>query len=384
MRRNPGICIYSSIEFRSRFHMSQQLILRKFALFVLAILALILCAALWAQNGSQPTPPPQPQQQKPDTGGEAGGPGGNSGPIVVPKKPVDEAPPEAPKPRPVPKDTPQFSLSVDTTLVTVPVTVLTKDGHFVSTLNKDQFKVYEDGVPQTIQQFSKGEAPITAVLLVEFSHNPYVWNFMIDSLKASYYFVNSLKKEDWIAVVSYDMKPRMLVDFTQDRRAIMAGLSELRPETAGFSETNLYDALYDTIDRLNGVEGRKYIILVGSGCDSFSKLTLDKALKAVKGVKDTTIYAVSTGRYIRTMMEAQNQIKYLPCTHGSMVLGGPTEEATTRMDFLQADNTMTNFAKMTGGQAFFPIFEAQFPEVFRDIGGNIRNQYVIAYRPTNA
>src|SRR5947209_16587984 len=208
---------------------SSFILLKKAALPLLLALALVLTAAVWAQSGSQP-PQQQPQQQKPDTGGEAGGPTGSSSPIAVPKKSPDEAPPEAPKPKPLPKDTPQFSLSVDTTLVTVPVTVLTKDGHFISTLTKDQFKVYEDGVEQKIQQFSKGEAPITAVLLVEFSHNPYIWNFMIDSLKASYYFVNSLKKEDWVAVVEYDMQPHMLVDFTQDRRAIMAGLSQLRPE----------------------------------------------------------------------------------------------------------------------------------------------------------
>ena len=356
--------------------------LKLFTVTALLVAALALSGALWAQNPQSPQQPP-PQPQNPPPTGEAGGPGGNAGPVIVPKKNPDEAPPEAPRPAPRPKNTPQFSLSVDTTLVTVPVSVITKNGTFVPTLSRDNFKVYEDGVQQTITQFSKGEAPITAVLLVEFSHNPYIWNFMIDSLKASYYFLNSLKKDDYVAVVEYDMKPHMLQDFTQDRRAVGAALSQMRPETAGFSETNLYDALYDTIDRLSNVEGHKYIILVGSGCDSFSKLTFDKALKTVKGVKDTTIYAISTGRYIRNLAEARNQIRYLPCAHGAQVGGGAMDEATTRMDFLQADNTMTNFAKLTGGQAYFPTFDGQFPAIFQDIGSNIRNQYVLAYRPTN-
>jgi VWFA-related protein len=352
-------------------------------IFSVLLIGMLLWSPLVAQN-SQSQSPPQPQQNPPVSSGEAGGPGGNAGPVIVPKKNPDEAPPETPRPAPRPKDTPQFSMSVDTTLVTVPVSVITKNGSFVPSLQRDNFRIYEDGVQQTITQFSKGEAPITAVLLVEFSHNPYIWSFMIDSLKGSYYFLNSLKKDDWVALMEYDMKPHILQDFTQDRRALMGALSQLRPETAGFSETNLFDALNETIDRLSTVEGRKYIILVGSGCDSFSKLTYDKALKIVKGVKDTTIYAVSTGRYIRNMAEASNQMRYLPCAHGAQPGFGPIDEATTRMDFLQADNALNTFAKMTGGQAFFPTFEGQFPAIFQDIGSNIRNQYVLAYRPTNA
>ena len=366
---------------------SDSLLSPKNMLKILLALLLALPAAAQSGSGSQQQPPQNP----PTSSGEAGGPGGSAGPVIVPKKNPDEAPPpETPRP-PRPKDTPQFSLSVDTTLVTVPVAVLTKNGTFVPNLTKDNFKLYEDGVQQTITQFSRAEAPITAVLLVEFSHNPYVWNFMYDSLKSSYYFLNSLKKDDWAALVEYDMKPHMLQDFTQDRRALLGALSQLRPETAGFSETNLYDALYDTIDRLSNVEGRKYIILVGSGCDSFSKLTMDKAYKTVKNSKDITIYAISTGRWIRTMAESRmnrpgdmGQLRYLPCAHGSQVGMGQMDEATTRMDFLQADNFMTTIAKWTGGQAYFPTFDGQYPAIFQDIGGNIRNQYVLAYKPTNA
>jgi hypothetical protein len=97
-----------------------------------------------------------------------------------------------------------------------------------------------------------------------------------------------LKKDDWVAVVSYDMKPQILVDFTQDKRAIMGALNMLR--MPGFSERNLFDALFDTIDRIDRIEGKKYIILVSTGRDTFSKLTLDQILKKVKSTKDVTIY----------------------------------------------------------------------------------------------
>jgi uncharacterized protein len=67
----------------------------------------------------------------------------------------------------------------------------------------------------------------------------------------------------------------------------------------GFSETNLFDALYEGLDRLERIEGRKYIILIASGVDTFSKLTLDKILKKVKAAQDITIYTVSTGGFAR-------------------------------------------------------------------------------------
>ena len=72
---------------------------------------------------------------------------------------------------------------------------------------------------------------------------------MIDALRASYTFASLLQKNDWVAVVSYDLKPYMLVDFTQDKSAIMGAIDTLR--IPGFSESNEFDALYDTLDRLD-------------------------------------------------------------------------------------------------------------------------------------
>ena len=135
----------------------------------------------------------------------------------------------------------------------------------------------------------------------------------------------------------------------------------------GFSERNLFDALYDTIDRVENLEGRKYIILVSTGKDTFSKLNLDQILKKLKTTQNVTIYAVSIGRALREMMEARMG------TSGGLI--------TT--DWLQADNQMNTFAHMTGGRAYFPRFDGELPEIFHDIGTDIRNQYTIAYHPTN-
>jgi len=295
---------------------------------------------------------------------EAGGPTGDVGPIAVPKKkPEDEKPPErAPKVK-NPEEIGTYSLKVDVPLVNLPISVITGNGQFIPGLKADNFKILEDGVPQKIDTFAQqGDKPITAVLLVEFAANSYA--FMYDALNAAYSFTGQMKKDDWIAVESYDMKTHLLVDFTQDKNQVMGALGQLR--IPGFSETNLFDALYDTVDRLEGVEGQKYILLICNGIDTFSKLNYDKVLKKLQGSKNITIFCIGTGQAFRLYLEGRGYL-------------GPL----ANLDFLQADNQLNTFARMTGGRAYFPRFTAEFPEDFADIASDIRNQYVVSYRPTN-
>jgi VWFA-related protein len=249
------------------------------------------------------------------------------------------------------------------------VLVTTKDGQTIPGLRQENFKIFEDGETQKIASFNQNEAPITAVLLVEFASTNY--DFIVEALNASYGFANTLRKDDWVAVISYDMKPQILADFTQDKRAVYAALNQLR--MPGFAETNLFDALFDTLDRVDRIEGRKYIILVTTGIDTFSKLTLDKILKKVKSTKDVTIYPVSVGFALREYCEVHHCTKY---TRG---MGIPV----SNMDYLQADNEMKTFASLTGGRAYFPRFQGELPGMFSEIGADIRNQYSITYHPTN-
>lgn len=339
---------------------------------------LLLCACIVAaaQDQTSPAPSTQPSSQgsqdgkpKQEAPAEAGGPTDNVGPYAIPKKKAEDAPP--PPPPVTPKkvaDLPDYSLKVNVPLVNVDVSVLTKNGQFVPGLKKENFKVLEDGVPQTVTHFNVSQAPITAVLLVEFASTNYV--FMMQALQASYAFANSLKKDDWVAVAYYDMQPHILVDFTQDKRAVYGALNQLR--IPGFSETNLFDALYDTLDRLDRVEGKKYIVLVTTGIDTFSRLTLDKIMKKIRDTKDVTIFPVSVGFIVREYCET-HQCGY---THGMGIPVG-------HMDYLQGDNEMRTFAAMTGGRAYFPRFEGELPELFQDISSDIRNQYTVSYSPTN-
>jgi len=332
----------------------------------LVLLALLVAPAgaqsSSSQSSSQPPQQPPAGQSDPQEGApSAGGPQGDVGTIAIPKK-KEEAPKAEKKEKfKQPEGIPDYSLRVDVPSVSVDVIVTTKDGGFVGGLRPENFRVYEDGVPQRVTSFNQTEAPITAVLLVEFANNSY-W-FIQDMLSASYYFTQMLKPQDWVAVVSYDMRTRILTDFTQDKRQLYGALGTMR--IPGFSETNLFDALYDTLDRLERVEGHKYVILVASGVDTFSKRTLDDAYKKVKATPDVTIYTVSTGGFVRTLAENRGM------------------SPVTSLTYLQADNQMAHFAKQTGGVHFKPRFPAEFPEVFRAIGATIRNQYSLSYKPTN-
>jgi VWFA-related protein len=229
-------------------------------------------------------------------------------------------------------------------------------------LKSGNFKVTEDGVEQKVTDVRMQQKPITAVLLLEFAANH--WAFIQDMQQGSYVFFKQLRPEDYIAVVTYDLRTHILTDFTQDKAVTADALRSLT--IPGFSDTNEFDALYETLDRLTRIEGRKYIILISSGRDTFSKITLDTIMKKIKQTPDVTIYTVGTGQLVRELADAR----------GGM--GG-----IARMDYLQADNQMKTFAAMTGGQAYFPMFQGALPDVFNSINASIRNQYVLTYHPSN-
>jgi VWFA-related protein len=334
----------------------------------LMLLAFCLCGMLilarsgQAQDTSQ-QPPPNPNKQ--DAPSEAGGPQNDVGPYAIPKKKEEPPPPAPEKPKKI-ENMPDYSIRVDVPVVNLDVLVTTKDGQTIPGLKPENFRIFEDGAEQKITTFNKTDAPITAVLLVEFASTNY--GFMVEVLNASYAFANTLKKDDWVAVISYDMKPQILADFTQDKRAVYAALNQLR--MPGFAETNLFDALFDTIDRVDRIEGKKYVILVTTGIDTFSKLTLDKIMKKIKATKDVTIYPVSVGFVVREYCEVHH------CRTRGII-------PVNNMDYLQADNEMKTFASLTGGRAYFPRFQGELPEIFNDIGADLRNQYSITYHPTN-
>jgi VWFA-related protein len=263
----------------------------------------------------------------------------------------------------VPAGLPTFRSDVIT--VSLDAAVLNNRGQPIPGIPRGNFRVLEDGVPQQVGSFSTGEAPMTVCLVIEFSNlfQQYWSESWYQTLTASYGFIDTLKKEDYVAVVAYDMRPEILSDFTTDRQATHEAMQRLR--IAAFSESNLFDALTDTAERMQDLEGRKAIVLISSGIDTFSKLTFDKTRKILQQAS-VSIYAIGLMQALREWYDARGYM-------GSI----------QRLDFLQADNQLRTFTKETGGQAFFPRFYGEFPSIFRQISDALRNQYSLAYQPSN-
>jgi VWFA-related protein len=329
-------------------------------LLALSCSIVLTLPAAHAQNAPAQTPPQQTKPTPPSP--DDAGPDTDNGTIVLKKKKEADEPP--PPPAPVaPKvknpDNETFSLRVDVPIVNIDASVILDKTHqFVPGLKANNFLILEDGVPQTITSVRTTQTPITAVMLLEFAANSY---YLINDMRnASYSFFRTLRPDDYIAVVTYDLRTHILTDFTNNKELIAQSLSSLI--IPGFSDTDMFDALYETLDRTSRIEGRKYIILIGSGRDTFSKLTLDKMLAKVKATQNITIFTISTGAMLNEMRGG----------------GGPRE-----MDYLQAQNQLQTFARMTGGLSFAPIFQGELPDIFSQINQSIRNEYILTYRPTN-
>ncbi len=265
------------------------------------------------------------------------------------------------KDSPVAGDVAVFKSDVD--VVTVDVAVIDNKGRFIPGIPKGNFRILEDNVPQPVKDLTVGEAPMTVAMVIEFSNKfqQYWGPAWYETLQLAWGFASTLKPEDYVAVVAYDIKPEILSDFTTDRSKTQEALSRL--QIAAWSEANLFDAITDTAERMSGIEGRKAIVLISSGIDTFSKITFDQTRKKLQEA-GVPIYAIGLMQLLRTL--------YDPYMSGSQ-----------RMDFLQADNEMNTFARETGGMAFFPKFMGEYPSVFQQIHQALRNQYVITYTPTN-
>jgi len=339
-------------------------------LLALAVVGSGATAGSGAQNQSG-TQQPAAQQGQPDqTAPEAGGPSGDTGPMAIPKKKdnSDEAPPPAP-PEPKfknPEGLGNVSLRVEVPEVTIDVGVLLEKTHqFVPGLKPENFKVYEDGVVQKVEGFRRTEAPITVLLLCEYAARGFA--FRIDMLNSAWAFAQQLRPQDFVAMMTFDLNTHIVSDFTQDKQQIQAGIGQLANGAympAAFQETDLFDALNESLDRMSRIEGRKYIVLIASGVDTMSKLTLDQALKRVKASHDITIFTISTGGMLLAMTEGSGGLRDLT--------------------YLQAENQMKTFSDLTGGMHFAPRFQGELPEDMRDINQNIRAKYELVYHPTNA
>lgn len=300
-----------------------------------ALAALLLApgptATLAQQEGPQRPAPQQPEPVPQPSSGQ-----GNQNP--QPQQPL-----------------PQVSISSESNLVNVDAVVTDQDGNLVTGLKRQNFRILDEGQPQQVTNFTPSDAPITVVILLEYSAAYYGYF----GGKGAYWadgFLQQLKPQDWVALKTFDLRTTLQEDFTQDKRAIDQSLRTLG--FPSFHEAVLFDAVLETIDQLRDVKGKKSILILSTGFDTFSKHTLDQTLTRLKET-DITIFAVGMGEDLDL---------YSP--RGASV------------NYLQAKNQLTTFSRMTGGYAFFPRFQGEMPEIFNTVATFLRNQYTMGFFPT--
>jgi VWFA-related protein len=261
------------------------------------------------------------------------------------------------KPDTPPAGSPTFRADIMT--VNVDVGVLDNRGRFIPGIPPGNFRIMEDGVPQKITNASTGQTPITICMVIEFSarYQRYWSSGWYQTLQAVYGFLQTLKPDDQVAVVAFDLRTTILSDFSTNRQDTQEALARLR--IPGFSESNMFDALTEVADRMSSIEGRKAIFYVGSGMDTFSRITLDECRRKLQ-TAGVPVYSLGT-------LQVQ-----------AMYASGMRE-----LDFLQAENELKTFAKETGGQAWFPRFLGEYPGIFQALNQALRNTYLFTYSPTN-
>ena len=272
-------------------------------------------------------------------------------------------PPVQPPPATSQQEPPQggVSISVEVPIVTLDVVATTQHGDLITGLKRDNFRILEDGAPQSITNFAPTDAPLTIVMLMEFSSRGYYQWFAYQAKYWADAFFPNLQQKDWVALVTFDMRSRVEADFTQNKDEVRNALYHLY--FPGFSESNVFDATLDTVDRLKDVKGKKSILLLATGVDTFSKHTLDQTIKQLRQT-DVTIFAVGLDKPYTNFLDSR----------GAM---------GSHLNFLQGENQLRTFAQMTGGFAWFPQFDGEIPGIFHDVAAFLRNQYSLSYSPTN-
>src|SRR5215470_2098428 len=303
------------------------------------------------------------------------------------------------------------TIKMDTALVTIPASVIDRDGKFVPSLKKRDFRIYEDGVEQDIESLTSVEAPFHVALVLDTSNSTL---FKSDDIhNAALAFIKQLRPDDQVMVVSFDSKVRFHCDFTNDYDTLRQAINETR---IGGS-TKLYEAVDKVVDRLAQIEGRKAIVLFTDGVDTASRranfqntiVKVEESGAIVYPIKYNTeddqqrggVYGPTTspwpwpnpsprppgrrrwpfspfsGQPSPTWQSPQWRFSQWPGRAPSSS-GGKSE------DYRRAARYLQELADRSGGRLYDANTLYNISQAFSNIAEELRHQYALSYYPTNA
>jgi Ca-activated chloride channel homolog len=278
---------------------------------------------------------------------------------------------------------------IDTNLVTVPVSVLDRDGRYISDLRREQFKVFENGVEQKLAYFESTEKPFTVALLLDTSGSTFFHLWEIK--EAAITFAKQLRPQDRVLIVTFDRLVMLLTEATNDLNVVTEAVQ--RNAITGFS-TRLYDAIDLVIKaRLNKIEGRKAIVLFTDGVDTGSyQATYQSTLHKMEELDvlvypvqyDTTDFVAAQTRTNATIVTTTISGRNFPTRSSSQVTYGTPKASgpgTSSGDYKLADQFLHQLATKTGGRLYEANERTQLSNAFSKIAEELRHQYSLGYYP---
>ncbi len=340
-----------------------------------------LSSSSFAQSGRKSLPPPSSENER--------------------QSPKDSGK-EKSSNRPLADNTPvtfdeNGTIKLDTALVTIPVSVIDRNGKFVPFLTRRDFRLYEDSVEQEIEIFNSVKTPFHVALVLDTSRSTMFK--MEDIQDAALAFVKQLKRDDQVMVASFDSKVRFHCDFTSDYEELRHAIYETR--TGG--STKLYDAVDKVIDRMEPIQGRKAVVLFTDGVDSSSRQadyqsTIEKVEESGALVYPIR-YDTETDNPRGGVNDPNNNPwpwpMPLPSPRGRRrwpfnPFGNyqfpqwPQGRGSSHEEYLRGARYLQDLADRSGGRLYNADTLENLSQAFRMIAEELRHQYTLSYYPTNA
>lgn len=246
---------------------------------------------------------------------------------------------------------PGYTLHADSTLVVIPVTVTDAANHFVLNIDADRFSVFEDGVKQRISQFADEDAPLSVGLLVDVSGS--MGRKLDISKSAVAEFLKTMNPRDDAFLVEFSDKAELALGFTHDASAIANKMSSLEP--GGL--TALLDAVHLGLEQMKKARNpRKALIILSDGGDNNSRYT---AADIEQIVREADVQIYSMGVFEPVLLPGLTAAE----------ISGP--------------GLLSEISEQTGGRVFPARSVSALPAIARRIGIELRNEYILAYAPSN-
>ena len=265
-------------------------------------------------------------------------------------------------------------IRVDTSLVTIPVTVRNRaGGTYVTNLRREDFRIFEDGVEQEIAHFEPTSQPITAALVLDISDSTKI--SIKDIQNAAIAFLDQLLPADRAFVVAFDKQIVKLTEATGDRKILSEAIR--RVKTGG--GTSLYDTVESVMNfQFRGIEGRKAIVILTDGIDTTSvKSTFESTARAAEE-QYALIYAIQ----YRTEDVLGKQLSAGNSQIGATIYTTPSGESISSA-FARGTRYLRLLSSTSGGRFYAGDSLANLERSFSQIADELRQQYNIGYYPKN-